>query len=75
MEATLRGGVADRDANAEIEAGCRIAGDDLHTALELLLRQDVRTMADPHILNRGGRGGVSPSDFALSESAPAQENA
>lgn len=44
------------------------AGDDMGTVRELLRHKDVRTkMIDTHVLNRGGRGVLSPLD-RLSES-------
>ena len=39
------------------------AGDDLHTAQALLGHADVgATMIDTHVLNKGGRGILSPLD-------------
>ena len=51
------------------------AGYDIRTVQELLGHKDVRTtMVDTHVLNRGGRGVVSPADFDLAEPDPVREN-
>ena len=52
------------------------AGYDSRTVRELLGQQDVRTtMVYAHILNRGGRGGVSPANFDLPEPGETQDSA